>query len=97
MDNKINGFLYAMVYKGVYGLVHSGIIAHTVSKEHPPPFGCEPAPITPGLWSHKNNVITFTLVVDAFEVRYQRKDNALHLTHALQVKYEITQYWTGSL
>ena len=32
MDKKINGFLYVRVEKGVYGLVHAGIIAHTALK-----------------------------------------------------------------
>ena len=34
MENKINGFLYVGVEKGMYGLVQAGIFAHTALKEH---------------------------------------------------------------
>ena len=70
---QINSFLYVRVERGVYGLVQSVIIAHTVLKEHLRPFGYEPTPITPGLWPHNNNGITFTLVVENFGIKYQRK------------------------
>ena len=32
MYKKINGFLYVRVEKGMYGLVHAGIISHTALK-----------------------------------------------------------------
>ena len=69
MYKQINGFLYVRVEKGVYGLVHAGIIAHTALKEHLQPFGYEPALITPGLWRHNKNGITFNLVVDDFGIK----------------------------
>ena len=84
MDKKINGFLYVMVKKGMYGIVQAGIIAHTALKEHLQPFGYEPAPITPWLWHHNNNVITFTLVFDDFGIESRRKEDTMYLIHALQ-------------
>ena len=71
--NQINGFLCVRVEKGMYGIFQAGIIAHTELEEHLQTFVYEPAPITPGLWCHNKNVITFTLVVDDFEIKYQRK------------------------
>ena len=68
----------------MYGLVQTGIIAHTALKEYLCPFGYEPVPITPGLWRHNNNEITFTVVVEIFGIKYQRKEDALQLIHALQ-------------
>ena len=68
----------------MYGLVKAGIITHTELKEHLLPFGYKPSPITPGLWHHNNNGITFNLVVDKFRIKYQRKEDTLHLIHALQ-------------
>ena len=97
MDNQINVFIYVMVEKGMYGLVQAGIITHTALKERLRPFGYEPAPITPGLWRHNKNGITFTLVVNNFGIKYNKKEDAMHLIHALQEKYDITQDWTGSL
>ena len=56
----------------MYGLVQVGIITHMFIKEHLPPFGYDPEPITHGLWCHKKIVITFTLVVDKFGVIYHK-------------------------
>ena len=97
MDKQINGFFYVRAEKGLYGLVQAGIIAHTAIKEHLQPFGYDPAPITPGLWRHNKNEITFTLVVENFGIKYKIKEDALHLIHALQEKYDITQDCNGSL
>ena len=74
----------------MYGLVQAGIIAHTEIKENLLPFGYEPASITPGLWYHNKNEIKFTLVVYNFGIKYNRKEDTIHLIHALQEKYEIT-------
>ena len=97
MENKINGFLYVRTEKGMYGIVQAGIISHTALKEHLRPFIYEPAPITPGLWRFNKNGIIFTLVVDEFGIKYKRKEDEMHIIHALQEIYDITKYWTGSL
>ena len=70
MENETNSFLYVRLDKGMYGLVQSVIITHLDLREHLQPFGYEPAPITPGLWSHNKNGINFTLVVYNFGIRY---------------------------
>ena len=49
------------------------------------------------MWYHNKNEITFTLVVDNFGIKYKRKEDAMHLIHALLGKYEIRKNWTGSL
>ena len=97
MDKKINDFLYFRAEKGMYGLSQAGIISHTALKEHLLPCGYEPAPITSVLWRHNNNGNTFTLTVNGFGIRHQRRAYALHLINSLQEKYEITQDWKGSL
>ena len=71
MDKQINGFLYVMVEKLMYGLVQAGIIAHTVLKEHLRPFGYELDPISLILFLHSNNRIKFTLVVYYVVIRYK--------------------------
>ena len=97
MENKINGFPYVRVEKGIYGLVQAVIIALMALKEHLRPFGYEPVPINTVLWCHNKNGITINLVVDNLGIKYQRKEDTLHLIHVHQEKYEITQDWTGSL
>ena len=67
----------------MYGIVHSGIIEHTALKKHIQQFGYEPAPITPKFWSHNNNGITFTLMLNKTGIKYKRKEDALPLIHEL--------------
>ena len=69
MDKQINGFLCVKVDKRMYELVKAGIIEHTVLKEYIRPLVYEPASITPGLWCHNKNGITFVLVVDNFGIK----------------------------
>ena len=66
-------------------------------KKHIWPFGYEPARITPGLWRHNKNIITFKLVLDEFGIKQNRKEDAQNLITALQERYEVAQDWTGSL
>jgi hypothetical protein len=50
---------------------------------------------TPGLWLHKTRPISFTLVVDVFEVKYVGKQHAEHLRNAVLRTYELTTDWTA--
>jgi hypothetical protein len=61
------------------------------------PFGYYPALHTPGLWLHKTQPITFTLVVDDFAVKYVGKQHADHLRNALLRTYELTTDWTATV
>ena len=84
MDKQINGFLYVKVEKGKYGTVQAGITEQKAPKEHLRPFVYKPAPITPGLWFHNKNGITFNLLVDYFAIMYQRGEDEQHLINELQ-------------
>ena len=75
----------------MYGLVQAGIIVHEALKEHLKPYVYATAKITQGLWKHQYRDINFTLVVDAFGIRYSNKKGADHLISSLQEKYEVTQ------
>ena len=63
----------------MYGIFQAGIIAHTALKEHLRPFGYEPVPITLEFCRHKKNGITFTLVVENFGIRYNRRYDSQHI------------------
>ena len=93
INKQINGYIYARVKKGMYGLLQSGIIAHEALKEHLKPYGYAPAKITQGLWTHKDKDINVTLVVYDFGIRYKNKKDADLLILAPQAKYEVTQDW----
>jgi hypothetical protein len=67
-----NGFIYAEVCHGMYGLPQAAIIANQQLQEKLEPHGSHPVPITPGLWKHDTQDIAFTLVVDDFGIRYTK-------------------------
>eukprot|EP00978_Attheya_sp_CCMP212_P028927 scaffold101117_cov42-Attheya_sp.AAC.1 len=93
-----NGFIYAEVRKGMYGLPQAGKIAQDCLTKVLEPWGYAPAKITAGLWTHKTRPINFALAVDDFGVKYQGKEHTLlHLIAALESTYKITRDWTGSL
>eukprot|EP00978_Attheya_sp_CCMP212_P009755 scaffold23212_cov22-Attheya_sp.AAC.1 len=79
-----NGFIYAEVRKGMYGLPQAGKIAQDRLTKVLEPWGYAPAKITAGLWTHNTRPINFTLVVDDVGVKYQGKEHALHLIAALE-------------
>ena len=68
----------------MYGLPQAGQIANDALVKHIEPYGYHPSIKTPGLWKLKSQPINFTLVVDAFGVKYSGKEHALHLKAALE-------------
>ena len=93
----VNGFVYAEVRRGMYGLPQAAIIANKQLQEKLAPHGYRPVPITPGLWKHDTRDIAFALVVDDFGVKYTKRDDAEHLVNTLQnVGYKLSQEWDGN-
>jgi hypothetical protein len=65
LESKIsNGYVYAEVRKGMYGLPQAGKFANDRLRKFLAPFGYVPCPVTPGLWKHLHSNLMFTLVVD---------------------------------
>jgi hypothetical protein len=81
----------------MYGLPQAGILAFNQLKTHLATHNYAPCTHTPGLWTHSNRNITFTLVVDDFGIKYTNRDDAIHLLTALEELYTVTTDWTGSL
>ena len=50
----------------------------------------------PGIWTHKTQPISFTLIVNDFGVKYVRKEHAMHLISIFKEHYEISEDWSGS-
>jgi hypothetical protein len=50
----------------------------------------------PGLWTHKSQPISFTLVIDDFGVKYEGKEHTMHLINILKEEYEIAEEWSGN-
>ena len=51
---------------------------------------------TPGVWRHKWNPVTFTLIVDDFGIRFVGEEHAYHLKNTFKEFYDITIDLEGS-
>jgi Reverse transcriptase (RNA-dependent DNA polymerase) len=91
-----DGWVYMVVYKGMYGLKQAGRLANEQLTEFLAEHGYEPCAITPGLWKHKTRAISFTQVVDDFGVKYEKEEDLFHLIGALKLKYNISEDRNGS-
>jgi hypothetical protein len=96
-DLAVDGWVYIEIRKGMYGLKQAGRLANILLQTHLEPFGYYPARHTPGLWLHKTQPISFTLVVEDFAVKYVGKQHAEHLRNALLRTYELTTDWTATV
>jgi hypothetical protein len=83
--------------KAVWGLPQAGILANKRLRQKLAPFGYFKCVKTPGLWKHKSRPLTFTLVVDDFGVKYERKEDVDHLIASIKSTYKLTKDWTGTL
>ena len=60
-------------------------------------FGYEASPITPGLWRHQTHPLQFLLVLDEFEIKYERQEDITNLLDALKKIYKISEDCDGKL
>ena len=80
-----------------YGLPQSGILANDCLQAHLLAHGYkEQATHTPGLFNHETSLVTFSLIVDDFGVKYVIENQARHLIDTLHLLYRITIEWTGT-
>ncbi len=61
------------------------------------PFGYHESANTPGLWRHESRLLTFTLIVDNFGVKFVNKFDVNHLIASIKKTYTLTEDWTGGL
>jgi hypothetical protein len=81
-DLAVDGWVYIEIRKGMYGLKQAGLLANQLLQTRLEPFGYYPARHTPGLWLHKTQPISFTLVVDNFAVKYVGKQHVINYSHS---------------
>jgi hypothetical protein len=65
-----NGFVSIKIQKGMYGLPQAGILAQELLEKRLNKHGYCQSPITPGLWRHNFFLISFTLCIDNFGIKY---------------------------
>jgi hypothetical protein len=90
-----DGFVYVLIQKGMYGLPQAGIIAQQVLETRLAIKGYRQSSITPGFLKHDWCLISFTLCVDDFGVKYVGIKHAHHLLQTLNEHYETSQDWKG--
>jgi hypothetical protein len=92
-----NGQVYIRIDKGMYGLPQAGRLANDLLVKRLNPHGYYPVEHNHGLWRHETRLVTFTLTVDDFGIKYVGKGHANHLLDALKESYEVTEEWEGKL
>ncbi len=97
MKHVLNGFIYLKMQRAVWGLPQAGILANKFLQQHLLPHGYYKFINTSGLWKHETRLISFTLVVDDFGVKYIGKEHVEHLIQCIKQQYELTEDWTGYL
>ncbi|MGL5935528.1 MAG: reverse transcriptase domain-containing protein, partial [Cetobacterium sp.] len=85
-----DGYIYARVDKGMYGLPQAGKVASNVLIPRLEAAGYVETGVTPGLFKHKTNSIIFALVVDDFLVHYTDLTHFNHLVDTLKQYYPVT-------
>ena len=79
----------------MYGLPHAGIIAQKLLEERLAKHGYCQSDHIPRLWIHDWRPISFSLIVDNFEVKYVGKEHADHLIKILEEFYVVEKDWEG--
>ena len=78
-----DGYVYARVSRGMYGLPQAGIIAQQLLEKRLNAQRYSQSTITPGFWTHKWRPISFALTVDDFGAKYVGQEHAQHLLATL--------------
>jgi hypothetical protein len=85
-----NGYVYAEVSKGMYGLPQAGRVASDTLIPRLQAAGYKPTGRTPGLFKHISNSIKFGLIVDDFLAKACTDEDYEHLKATLRAHYTIT-------
>ena len=92
----INNRILVEIFKGMYGLPQTGLLAYIALTKHLQLHGYTRAGFTPGLFKHAIRYTMLSLVVDDFGVKYTAKNDALYLINTLKKQYPgITIDWSG--
>ncbi len=70
-----DGWVHLEMRRAVWRLPQAGILANKKLRRKLALFGYHECVDAPGLWKHESCLLTFTLVVDDFEVKYENKED----------------------
>jgi hypothetical protein len=94
--HAVGGFVFLEIRHVVWGLSQAGILANKLLQKWLAPHilrMCEHA----GIMVTYAHLITFSLVIDNFGVKYVGKEHAKHLIKCLKEKYKLNKDWAGDL
>jgi hypothetical protein len=87
----LNGFIYLEMRRAVWGLPQAGILANKLLCRLLLPHRYFECSNIPSLWKHTTHLISFTLVVEDFGIKYVGKKHVDHLIWCLKQNYELTE------
>jgi hypothetical protein len=90
------GKVYIEIQKGMYGLPQVGILANELLQRNLAKDGYRPITHTHGLWTHDTRLISFSVVLDDFGVKYVVGEHAEHLMTCIKKNYSISSDWNGT-
>jgi hypothetical protein len=97
LEKEKNGYVYTQTNKRMYGIPQSGRLTNDLLVKRLAPHGYRPFRHTHRLWKHETCLITFTLVVDNFGIKYVGNEHADYLLDAFKQDYEVTEDRPGGL
>jgi hypothetical protein len=97
LTNKVdhNGNVHCKFRCSMYGLPQAGIIPQELQEEHLFSAGYSQSKLTQEYWKHEWRLISFTLVVDDFGLKYIGKEHFMHLIKTLKEHYKVEEDWEG--
>jgi hypothetical protein len=84
---SLNRYVYCKIHQGMYKLPQVGIITQELLAKRLKEHGYNQSKTLPGLWTHEWHPITFSLIIDAFRVKYIGEEYAQHLIQVVQKYY----------
>ena len=88
-----DNYIYIQIRKGMYGLKQAALLAYDNLQQCLKPHGYTPVIGTHRLWEHKTRRTKFVLCVDAFGIKYFKKEDAEHLLTCPGKYYTYTTDW----
>ena len=94
--NNTDRYINVEITRTMYGRAHNGRIANQGLQKHLAKYGYYPTKRTLGLWKHRAQSISFTLIVDDFGIKYSNKDDINDLFETIKDKYPLKIDLDGS-
>ena len=96
LELAVDGYVYIMIRKGMYGLKQAAILANQQLQQNLAKEGYYPIQGTSGLWKHRTLQTKIVLCIDDFGIKYFRKQDLEHFLHSISKYYDYHIDKTGT-